>query len=484
MTLMFDSNKTVDKSEKLKKIKKHNSRLDSWDNLGNISNNSKQPALSQLSETQKKVESDINDPGSESSPSELTHIGGAKIFSISEITKMIKGYLENNPDFNNIWLRGEISNLTQHRSGHMYFDLKDKDTVVSCVMFRSANQHLKFKPEHGLKVLGFGSINLYPPHGKYQFIMTTLMPDGIGALHLAFTQLKDKLSKEGLFAYEHKKPIPKLPKLIGVITSSTGAAIRDIIHVSTRRFPGVNILLVPSKVQGNAAVGELIKGIELLHSMDGVDLIIIGRGGGSLEDLWAFNEEPLARAIYDARIPIISAVGHETDFTISDFVADVRAPTPSAAAELAVPDKDELIRTIGINLKQIYNIIRTKNQNFRFHLDRLLESPAFRRPLDRTNQLRQNLDNVYTSLITNVSNYLGLKRTNLDLNLGKLTALNPSAILGRGYCMTIKLPDQKLVSSVKDISIPDSVKVVFKDGAVRCIVEEKLEDIQNNDDAE
>jgi exodeoxyribonuclease VII large subunit len=366
----------------------------------------------------------------------------------------------------------------------MYFDLKDKDTVVSCVMFRSANQHLKFKPEHGLKVLGFGSINVYPPHGKYQFIMTTLMPDGIGALHLAFTQLKDKLAKEGLFALEHKKPIPKLPKLIGVVTSATGAAIRDIINVSTRRFPGVNILLVPSKVQGEDAVGEIIRGIELLHRIDGVDVIIIGRGGGSLEDLWAFNEEPLARAVFNASIPIISAVGHETDFTISDFVADVRAPTPSAAAELAVPDKVELLRSIGINIKQIYNNVKTQSQNFRLHLDRLLESPAFIRPLDRINLLRQNLDNFFASLTSNISNYLGLKRSNLDLNFGKLTALNPTSILGRGYSMTMKLPEQKLVSSVEDISVPDSVKVVFKDGSVKCTVEEKLDNAHKNKEAE
>jgi exodeoxyribonuclease VII large subunit len=354
--------------------------------------------------------------------------------------------------------------------------MKDENSVVSCVMFRSANQHLKFKPEHGMKVLGFGSINVYPPHGKYQFIMTTLMPDGIGALHLAFTQLKDKLAKEGLFAIEHKKPIPKLPRLIGIVTSPTGAAIRDIIHVSTRRFPGVHILIAPSKVQGDDATQELINGIELLHTIDEVDVIIIGRGGGSLEDLWAFNEEPLARTIYNARIPIISAVGHETDFTISDFVADMRAPTPSAAAEIAIPDKIELLNSIRMDLKQMYNLISSKNQNLRYHLNRLLESPVIVRPLDRTNLLRQNLDNINASLSANITNYLGSKRAILDLNLGKLSALNPTAILGRGYCMTLKLPGQKLVSSIEDMSISDNVKVIFKDGAVRCNVEEKIDE--------
>jgi exodeoxyribonuclease VII large subunit len=416
------------------------------------------------------------------SGSELTHMGGAKIYSISEITKLIKNYLEENEYLNNVWLRGEISNFTLHRSGHMYFDLKDENSIVSSVMFRSANQHLKFKPEHGMKVLGFGSINIYPPHGKYQFIFSELLPDGLGALHLAYIQLKEKLSKEGLFALDHKKPLPRFPKVIGVVTSPTGAAVRDIIRVTTRRFPGINILLAPSKVQGDDATNGLINGIKMLHSVGGVDLIIIGRGGGSLEDLWAFNEEPVARAIYDAEIPIISAVGHETDYTISDFVADERAPTPSAAAELAVPDKDELMQLIKSNIKQIYNILKIGIQNNRIHMNRLLESPAFTRPKDRTNLYRQNLDNLLNILNNNMINFYKLKRSNLEAYLGKFSALNPKAILNRGFSMTLRLPEENLVSSINAIERKDMVKVILKDGEFKCEVTQKVKEKRKIED--
>ncbi len=411
-----------------------------------------------------------------SSGSELTHLGGAKIYSVTEITKLIKEFLERNELFNNIWIRGEISNFTKHSSEHMYFDLKDENSIVSCVMFRSANQQLKFKPEHGMKVLGFGNINVYMPHGKYQFILTDLLPDGLGALHLAYLQLKEKLSKEGLFALEHKKPIPKYPKVIGVVTSPTGAAIRDIIRVSKRRFPGINILLAPSKVQGEDAVHELITSLDLLHRIGGVDVIILGRGGGSLEDLWAFNEEPLAKAIYNATIPIISAVGHETDYTIADFVADARAPTPSAAAELAVPDKSELIQLIITDIKHIKQNVESLIRNNRLYLQRLLKSPVFLRPKDRINFNRQILDNFTYSLNGNFKNYYNLIKSKLDNSIGKLSALNPSAILNRGYTMTLKLPEESLVSSIKVINKKEKLKLILKDGAVRCEVDEIMKD--------
>ena len=284
---------------------------------------------------------------------ELTHMRGAKIFTVSEISKFIKNYLESNDNLNKVWLRGEITNFTLHRSGHMYFDIKDEESVIPVAMFRNANQHLKFKPEHGMKVIANGSISVYLPHGRYQFILTDLLPDGLGALHLAYLQLKEKLSKQGLFALEHKVQIPQYPRVIGVITSATGAAVRDIINVTTRRYPGIRILISPSKVQGEGAAKELVIALKRLHEIGGVDVIIIGRGGGSLEDLWAFNEEVVARAIFESKIPIISAVGHETDFTISDFVADARAPTPSAAAEMAVPDIIELTQSITNNIQQI-----------------------------------------------------------------------------------------------------------------------------------
>ena len=409
------------------------------------------------------------------SATKLTHIGGAKIFNISEITNLIKGYLESNDQFNNIWLRGEISNFTEHRSGHMYFDLKDANSIISCVMFKSAKQHLKFKPEHGMKILGFGNINVYPPHGKYQFIFSDLLPDGLGALHLAFLQLKDKLSKEGLFALEHKKPIPKFPNIIGVVTSPTGAAIRDIIHVATRRYPGVKILLTPCKVQGEDAVPQIVEGIQLLHQIPGVDIIIIGRGGGSLEDLWAFNEELLARAIFQAKIPIISAVGHETDFTISDFIADLRAPTPSAAAELAVPDKREIMQNLMNSVIQMRQFLVTKIENFKLHIKRFEESPVFTRPFERIILYRQNLDILINSVINFINNYQKLKRSSLDNYLGKLSALDPRSILRRGYSMTLKLPERKLVLCADMLEENNNVQVIFKDGAVRCKVEKKID---------
>lgn len=413
---------------------------------------------------------------------ELTHMRGAKIFTVGEISKLIKSYLEGNESFNNVWLRGEISNFTLHRSGHMYFDLKDAESVISCVMFRNSNQHLRFQPEHGMKVLAYGSISVYLPHGKYQFILTELLPDGLGALHLAYLQLKEKLSKEGLFALEHKLQLPRYPQLIGVVTSPTGAAIRDIIRVATRRYPGIHLIIYPSKVQGENAAEELITGIKKLHQVPGIEVIIIGRGGGSLEDLWAFNEEILARTIYESTIPIISAVGHETDFTIADFVADARAPTPSAAAELAVPDIGELFQIVIKNIQQIKQFLENQIQSNRLHLKRLLESPVFTRPTDRINQQKQNLDNILSMLSSNIIHFYDQKRSLLTNNLGKLSALNPKAILNRGYSMTIKLPENKLISSVTAVSEKDLLKLILKDGSIKCEVEEKLkkEEMENN----
>ena len=345
--------------------------------------------------------------------------------------------------------------------------------MVPVVMFRNANQHLKFEPEHGMKILAHGTISVYLPHGKYQFILTELLPDGLGALHLAYLQLKDKLSKEGLFALEHKLPLPRFPKKIGVVTSPTGAAIRDIIRVATRRYPGIHIIISPSKVQGEDAVDELITGIQRLHERGDIDVIILGRGGGSLEDLWAFNEEPLARAIYAATIPIISAVGHETDFTIADFVADHRAPTPSAAAEVAVPNITELVQLIEKNIQQIRSYLENQILNYQSHLNRLLESPVFIRPTDKIIQNRQNLDILTNTLSTNILHYHELKRTGLNYFVGKLSTLNPHAILNRGYSITLKLPENKLISSIDSIIVKDKIKLIMKDGDLKCEVEEK-----------
>ncbi len=422
------------------------------------------------------VNKNYSDNNHITSGGELTHMRGAKIFTVGEISKVIKNYLEGHEGLNNVWLRGEISNFTLHRSGHMYFDLKDEVSVVPCVMFKNKNQYLKFEPKHGMKVLALCSISVYLPHGKYQFVLNELLPDGLGALHLAYLQLKEKLSKEGLFALEHKLPLPSFPRLIGVVTSPTGAAIRDIIRIATRRNPGIHILLSPSKVQGEDAAKEIVGAINRLHKVDGVDLIIVGRGGGSLEDLWAFNEEIVARAIYDSTIPIISAVGHETDFTIVDFVADARAPTPSAAAEQAVPDISEVTQIIIKNIQQIKQFIENKIQNFRLYLHTLLESPVFTRPMDRIDQQKQYLDNLINILSSNIRHYYQLKRSLMETNLGKLSALNPEAILDRGYSMTIKLPENKLITTVDAVAKKDKLKLILKDGKVKCEVEEKVKD--------
>ncbi len=263
-----------------------------------------------------------------------------KILTVSRLTALIKGVLEEN--FEHVWVEGEISNLAMPVSGHLYFTLKDAAAQLRCVMFRASSRALRFKPKDGMGVVVRGRVSLFEPRGEYQLIVEYLEPQGIGALQLAFSQLKERLAKEGLFAEAHKKPIPRLPQRIGVVTSATGAAIHDILNVLNRRFANVEVLIYPVKVQGEGAAREIAQAVKDFNRYGNIDVMIVGRGGGSIEDLWAFNEEVVARAIYHSRIPVISAVGHEVDFTIADFVADLRAPTPSAAAELVVKSKAEL----------------------------------------------------------------------------------------------------------------------------------------------
>jgi exodeoxyribonuclease VII large subunit len=274
----------------------------------------------------------------------IPNIPESKILSIGKLTDYIKQRLENDTNLINIWVRGEISNCTLHSSGHLYFTLKDETSQINCAMFKNNFSSLKFEPKQGMKILVLSSIGVYKQRGNYQLIVSEMHPDGLGILHQKFLQLKEKLEKEGLFSKEHKKAIPKFPKTIGIITSPTGAVIRDLIINLTRRFPNIHIKVAPTLVQGADAASSIVKSVELFNKMEGIDVIILGRGGGSLEDLWCFNEEIVARAIFKSKIPTISAVGHETDFTIADFVADYRAPTPSTASEIAVPDKNALLR--------------------------------------------------------------------------------------------------------------------------------------------
>jgi len=406
---------------------------------------------------------------------ELTHIRGARTYTVGELTAYIKNLLDSDANLNEIWVRGEISNLNYHSSGHIYFTLKEEKCQLQCVMFRGHNESLSFTLEDGIKVIAFGSISVYGPHGKYELIVENVQPDGLGALYLEFIQRKKRLEKEGLFADEHKKAIPKYPKRIGVVTSPTGAVIRDIINVLKRRYPLADILVAPASVQGDGAPASIVGAIQLMNEMPDVDVIIVGRGGGSLEDLWAFNEEVVARAIYDSRIPIISAVGHETDFTIADFVADRRAPTPSAAAEIAVPDKEDLARQIqSLEARLIQRVHRIMGLH-RNRLDRITDSLVFKRPLDRINQNKQYLDNVASQLRLSILNNLKLRKKGLEVLVGKLNTLNPRAVLDRGYSITMKLPEEEIVKRVAEVERGDQVKVVIRDGEMRCQVEDTKE---------
>ena len=304
----------------------------------------------------------------------LGPLGERPVLTVSELTQAVKETLELDARFQNILVRGEISNFKHHTSGHMYFTLKDEKSRLKCVMFRSHNARLRFRPEDGLKVIAGGRLGVYEVAGEYQLYVEELYPEGLGALHLAFEQLKAKLQAEGLFDPARKRPLPGLPRTVGIVTSPTGAAIRDMVSVLRRRFPNVNILLAPAIVQGDAGPPSVIRALELLNWRDDVDVIIVGRGGGSLEELWTFNDEGVARAIAASRIPVISAVGHETDFTIADFVADRRAPTPSAAAEIAVPERAKLLQDVRDQEERLRLAIQKRIRQLRESLGILREA--------------------------------------------------------------------------------------------------------------
>lgn len=398
-------------------------------------------------------------------------ISEEKILSVGELTRHIKHLLLGDPLLTDLWVRGEISNFTHHSSGHMYFTLKDEVAAVRCVMFRGDNRALAFAPEDGLKVVARGDLSVYEKAGNYQLYVRELVAHGQGALFLAFEQLKRRLEAEGLFAPGLKRALPALPRKIGIVTSPTGAAIQDIIRVSRRRFPGIGLTLVPVRVQGQGAAEEIARGIDLLHRVPGIDLIIVGRGGGSLEDLWAFNEEIVARAIARARIPIISAVGHETDFTIADFVADARAATPSAAAELAVPDRRVLDRELVSLVTRLRRGLRKSWQEEARRLARLQGSRVFVRPLDFLLQRRQRLDELGRRLERGMKSRLleiGSQQAQLA---ARLDALSPLAILGRGYSICRTVPGGRIVRSSSQVRSDDQVEIVLNDGALACRVE-------------
>ena len=394
-----------------------------------------------------------------------------RIISVSQLNYYVKSLLDNDPHLSSVFVTGEISNLTDHyRSGHIYFSLKDKNAVVRAVMFAGNARNLKFKPEEGMKVIALCRVSLYEVTGVYQIYVDDMQPDGIGSLTIAFEQLKKKLEEKGLFKLENKKPIPKFPKTVGVITSPTGAAVQDIRNILTRRFPSVDIVLCPVLVQGAGAPEQLINAVNLFNEYDCADVIIIGRGGGSIEDLWAFNDENLAYAIYASNIPVISAVGHETDFTICDFVSDLRAPTPSAAAELAVPDREELLAYYNSQRQYINSLIDNKLSFYNKKLSDIRTAMSVNSPEKRIGLLSSKLDNLSKRAQLSINDNFNLKSDSVKKLGAKLETLNPVSVLNRGYAIAQK--DRKNINSVKELKIDDEIKLTLKDGTVKTKVVE------------
>ena len=394
-----------------------------------------------------------------------------KIYKVSEINRIVKNLLEG--EFPEIWLEGEISNLTLHSSGHLYFSLKDEEAQISAIMYKWQAGQLEFVPENGMKVIARGKISVFVKGGRYQIIVYALEPIGIGALQQAFEQLKRKLEKEGLFDEAHKRPIPMLPQKIGIVTSPTGAAIRDILNIIERRFANVHILIHPVRVQGDQAAGEIADAITYVNEhFPSLDVLIVGRGGGSLEDLWSFNREIVARAIYDSRIPVISAVGHEIDYTIADFVADLRAPTPSAAAELVVTNKIELEKRILLLTSKIKSSMEHELDELTSQYRRLADSRIFLHPEEIYSQFQQDIDYYLEKIISHCTHFLDFQKERLNSIAGKLNVLSPLNILARGYSITYKLPENEILKSISQVTMKDRVKVKLHRGEIICTVEE------------
>ncbi|TBL79871.1 exodeoxyribonuclease VII large subunit [Paenibacillus thalictri] len=453
------------------------------------------------------------------------------ILSIKDLNKYIKMRLEGDSHLQNVWIRGEISNFTHHSRGHMYFTLKDAESRLKCVMFQSQNQRLPFIPKEGAKVIACGNVSVFERDGQYQFYVSLMQPDGIGSLYLAFEQLKARLEAEGLFSPQRKKTIPRFPKAIGVITSPTGAAVRDIMITLQRRYPAASVLLYPVLVQGTQAAPSIVKAIEAMNARREVDVLIVGRGGGSLEELWAFNEEIVARSIFASEIPIISAVGHETDFTIADFVADLRAATPTAAAELAVPHHLELRQQLGYMQQSLQAALFRQVQKKKDKLNVLRRSPYLMYPKRQLAQPAERLDRLTEQLAYKIKSRLnkaGDKLVRLEKGLAafnpktqavfarqrltasrrqleqsmqmitrrskqewlshvrQLDALSPLKVMQRGYSLVYDEKEKRIINSINQVQIGDMLKLRLKDGSVDAHVwsmEEKPDDNKSGTDA-
>lgn len=392
------------------------------------------------------------------------------IYTVTDLNVYVRSLLSKESKIQNIWVKGEISNFTHHNGMHMYFVLKDENSEINCAMFKSHNKDIDFEPEEGLEVLCRGDVGLYLPRGQYQLVVKEMIPGGKGKLYLKYEQLKKKLKEEGLFEEKHKKPIPYLPRKIGIVTSAEGAALRDMVRSLRDRFENIDIMMAPAKVQGEGSAEEIVGSIKKLGEMD-VDTIIVGRGGGSIEDLWSFNEEIVARAIFKAKTPIVSAVGHETDFLISDFVSDARAKTPTAAAELVVPEKKELLIKLREYKRRSDVALKNRVSSLREKIENIKKSRSFTEPLRMLEDRIQELDEIHSKITKNWKQYLKEKKQKLETQEERLKALGPNETMGRGY--SIIMDDEgDLITSVEDVNEGESIDIRMIDGELKAKIKE------------
>lgn len=398
-----------------------------------------------------------------------------KVLTVSQINFYIKSLLDSAAPLNNVYVGGEISNFKSYPSGHMYFTLKDEKSQMKCVMFSSANMRLKFRPENGIKVVCFGRISVYERDGLYQLYVQDMQPQGIGSLTIAYEQLKEKLEKEGLFAPEHKKNIPKYPKKIGVVTSNMGAAVEDIKNILTRRYPLCEVIIAPTVVQGDSAGPDIVNSITLLDNLGDIDVIIVGRGGGSIEDLWAFNTEMVARAVYHCKTPIISAVGHETDYTICDFVSDLRAPTPSAAAELAVPNLDDEKMYIDKFRHSLDLLINAKIEKEELFVKYIKENSVLSHPNVFYDSILSNLKDKRQRLNYSITAYLDKKEKDFSQKISVLNALSPLNVMARGYSIVKK--DNQIIKNAENLSVDDEIEI----STISAVLKAKITEVVKNE---
>lgn len=397
-----------------------------------------------------------------------------QILTVLQLNEYLKNKLDVDPQLAAVAVKGEISNYKVYPSGHHYFTLKDADSSLRCVMFRGNAMRLRFRPDNGMQVVAMGKVSVYPRDGGYQLYCTDIIPDGVGDLAAAFEQLKTKLAAQGLFDPQHKKPIPKFPKVIGIVTSSAGAAVHDILRILRKRYPLVKVRLLPVRVQGVEAPGEIAAAIAYANRHQVADVLIVGRGGGSIEDLWAFNDERVAYAIYRSEIPIISAVGHEPDFTISDFVADLRAATPSNAAELAVPDRESLVQTLDAMTDSMTGALQRQLQSAKRHLQVLVDSPVLHSPELYIQRRRKDLESLQAKLIHAQQNNLSQQKHRYISLSAKLDAMSPLKVLTRGYAVA-NTDGGEVVRSVKQVNNGDRLRIWVSDGTITAQITDKEE---------